>query len=101
MVSSLLIDFEAFADGTNASTQIPGLVFSNATVLTAGASLNEFEFPPKSKTNVMADVGGSVVIDLKSPFRISTGSSHIPRREEEDRRPSSPISSWPANHKLK
>src|SRR5207253_2029867 len=40
----------------------PGLTFSNATVATAGITLNEFEFPPRSGVNVAFDDGGAVTI---------------------------------------
>lgn len=48
---SITIDFGGLADGTAASLFIPVLMFSNATAVTAGVSLNEFEFPPHSGTN--------------------------------------------------
>jgi hypothetical protein len=65
--SSILIDFEGFTDGTFISTQFPGLTFSNAQILTAGISLNEFEFPPKSGVNVVADAGGPMSISFATP----------------------------------
>src|SRR5688500_7487854 len=62
------IDFESFADGESLTTQIAGLVFTNAIVLTAGISLNEFELPPASGANVAADDGGAMRIDFMSPI---------------------------------
>jgi hypothetical protein len=38
------IDFEGLTDSTAVTTQYSGLIFINATILTAGVSLNEFEF---------------------------------------------------------
>jgi hypothetical protein len=67
------IDFETFpdstpiADSTAITTQFPGLTFTNTTVITAGISLNEFEFPPYSGVNVAFDDGGSITIDFSSP----------------------------------
>src|SRR5712691_3984147 len=57
-----VIDFETLTDSTAITTQFAGLTFSNATVLTAGVSLNEFEFPPNSGNNVAADDGGAITI---------------------------------------
>lgn len=56
------IDFEAFADRTPITGQIPGSTFTNATILTAGIGLDEFEFPPHSGTNVLFDDGGPISI---------------------------------------
>src|SRR5438445_3289421 len=50
--SITLTDFEGLVDGTSVGSLIPGLVFTNATVLTAGISLNDFDFPPHSGKNV-------------------------------------------------
>lgn len=61
------IDFESLPDGASLTTHIPGLVFSNATVLTAGVSLNEFEFPPHSGTNVVFDDSGPLSITFLVP----------------------------------
>lgn len=43
---AVLVTFEGMPDGLSLSSEIPGLTFSGATVLTAGLSLNEFDFPP-------------------------------------------------------
>jgi len=56
------IDFEGFADSTHLTNQIPGLSFTHATILTAGITLNEFEFPPHSGHNVAFDDGGPLSI---------------------------------------
>jgi hypothetical protein len=39
-----------------------GVDFSAATVLSAGVSLNEFEFPPRSGANVIFDDGGPMLV---------------------------------------
>ena len=41
-------DFEGFPDGTVLSNQFAGLQFTNASVWTAGLTLNELSFPPHS-----------------------------------------------------
>jgi hypothetical protein len=61
------VDFEGFPDGTPLTTQYAGLVFSDATVITAGASLNELEFPPTSGNNVAFDNGGPITITFLTP----------------------------------
>lgn len=62
------IDFEGFADSTILTTQYPGVTFQNAIILTAGISLNEFEFPPHSGVNVASDNGGPISILFASPI---------------------------------
>ena len=68
------IDFETFpdstpiADSTPITTQFPGLTFFNTTVITAGISLNEFEFPPHSGSNASFDDGGPISIAFASPI---------------------------------
>ncbi len=42
-----VVDFEGLNDLDPVSAQYAGLTFTNATALTAGMSLNEFEFPPQ------------------------------------------------------
>jgi len=54
-------------DSTTLTTQFPGLIFSDATVISAGISLNEFELPPHSGTNVVFDDGGPMTISFASP----------------------------------
>lgn len=68
MAGQLTLDFEGFEDSTPLTTQIVGLTFSNATVLTAGISLNEFEFPPHSGANVVFDDGGPLTIGFAAPI---------------------------------
>lgn len=61
------IDFESLADLEIVATQFPGLTFANATALTAGISLNEFEFPPQSGNTVVTDEGGPLSIVFATP----------------------------------
>jgi hypothetical protein len=67
------IDFEGLPDSTIVTTQYPGLTFTNAIILTAGISLNEFEFPPHSGTNVVSDNGGFMTIAFSTPVTSVSG----------------------------
>ncbi|MEQ1758240.1 MAG: PEP-CTERM sorting domain-containing protein [Vicinamibacterales bacterium] len=67
LAGPITIDFDTLADGDLVISQFTGLTFSNATVLTAGISLNEFEFPPQSGNNVVFDDGGPMRVDFASP----------------------------------
>lgn len=67
------LDFEDLNDGDLVTTHYPGLTFSNAVVLTAGISLNEFEFPPHSGANVVSDNGGRITISFASPVTSVSG----------------------------
>ena len=62
------MDFESLPEGQPASTRVPGLSFTNATVLQAAASLNEVEYPPRSGKQVVCDVGGPMSISFTSPI---------------------------------
>ena len=57
-----VIDFEILASLESVTSQFAGLTFSNSTTLTAGISLNEFDFPPHSGDNVVSDDGGPITI---------------------------------------
>lgn len=70
---TLTIDFEGFPDSTSLTTQYPGLTFTNATVITAGISLNEFEFPPHSGVNVVFDDGSPISVNFASPILSFSG----------------------------
>lgn len=59
--------FDAFSDTEALTNQITGMTFTNASVLAAGFSLNESEFPPRSDFNVVFDDGGELTIDFDSP----------------------------------
>lgn len=61
-LSAAVLDFEGQADSTILTNQYPGLTFQNTIILSAGISLNEFEFPPHSGSNVASDNGGPVTI---------------------------------------
>jgi hypothetical protein len=68
--ATLILDFEEFTDNTNLVNQIPGITFSNATVLTsslAGGQLNEIDFPPHSEWNVAAGLSGWMEMEFASP----------------------------------
>jgi len=57
-----LVTFEGFSDSSSLTNEIPGLTFSDATILTAGISLNEFDYPPYSGENVAAGLNGSIQV---------------------------------------
>jgi hypothetical protein len=61
------ITFEELGNGDLVTDQYAVATFTNATVLTAGISLNEFEFPPQSGSNVIFDTGGPISIDFSMP----------------------------------
>jgi hypothetical protein len=63
----ITINFESHGDLDSVTTQHPGLTFTNAVALTAGVSLNEFDFPPHSGSNVVFDAGGVMRIDFNEP----------------------------------
>lgn len=67
VASPVVIGFESFFDGNSLTAQIPGMSFVNATVLTAGIGLNEFEFPPSSGVNAIFDDGGPITISFAVP----------------------------------
>lgn len=62
----VVIDFEGatFSDGSSVSNSVPGLVFTNDQVVTAGVSLNEFDFPPRSGSKALVDAVGPIRIDF-------------------------------------
>lgn len=64
----ILIDFEGLDDSVTVGSQLPGLTFSNATILTAELTLNEDELPPKSGAKVAFDDGGAIRIDFATPI---------------------------------
>jgi hypothetical protein len=61
------IDFEGLPDSTALTNQYAGLTFTNTIILSAGISLNEFEFPPHSGINVASDNGGPISIEFAVP----------------------------------
>lgn len=60
--SATAINFDSLSDLDAVTTQFSGLTFSNTTAATAGITLNEFEFPPRSGANVVFDNGGAITI---------------------------------------
>jgi len=67
------LTFEGFADSAVLTNQYTGAVFSNAIVLTAGITLNEFEFPPHSPSSVASDNGGPMSISFPSGVNSFSG----------------------------
>lgn len=65
--------FEGLPDSTVLTNQYTGLTFSNARILTAGISLDEFEFPPHSGVNVASDNDGSMTISFAIPISSFAG----------------------------
>jgi hypothetical protein len=79
--AQVTIDFEGLPDTTPVTNQYSaqGLTLAGATAISAGISLNELEFPPKSGTNVVFDDGGPItgsfavpVSDLEGFFTYSS-----------------------------
>jgi len=71
----ITIDFESLTEFTDVGSLLDGVTFTNAMVLTAGSSVNEFEFPPFSGTNVVYDTGSSLRIDFDE--EVSSVSAYI------------------------
>jgi len=67
--TTFTLNFDAFADSTPLTTQFSslGITFSEATVITAGESLNELDFPPYSGTNVAFDDGSPIMLAFSLP----------------------------------
>ncbi|MBM3765169.1 MAG: hypothetical protein FJW32_07230 [Acidobacteria bacterium] len=63
----ITIDFEGLADDSAITTEFAGLTFSNTRALTAGITLNDLEFPPRSGSNVAGDIGGPIDINFTIP----------------------------------
>src|ERR1035437_846057 len=68
-----LLDFESLTSLEVVTTQFPGLTFSNTITLTAGISLNELDFPPRSGVNVVSDDGGPISILFSTPMLSFSG----------------------------
>jgi hypothetical protein len=68
-----VIDFETFLDLQNVTTQIAGVTISSTVVLSAGLSLNEFDFPAHSGTNVAIDDIGPIWMHFASPLAAFSG----------------------------
>jgi len=63
----ITVDFENFLDSDLLVDQLVDLTMANTIVYSAGISLNEFEFPPFSGTNVVSDFGGPIKIQFATP----------------------------------
>lgn len=63
----VIYGFDFFSDSTSITNQIAGLSFAQTTAITAGVSLNEFEFPPRSGSVVVFDDGGAITINFATP----------------------------------
>jgi len=61
------LTFEDLSDGELLGSQYPGMTWAGAIVLTAGISLNEFEFPPYSGSHVASDYGGPMSVSFAAP----------------------------------
>jgi len=68
-----VLNFEGFPDSSILTNQYSGLTFTNAIILTAGISLNEFEFPPHSGVNVASDNGGPISISFDTTILSFSG----------------------------
>lgn len=72
LAQATVINFEDRLDGDMVTNQYAGVTFQNALALTAGLSLNEFEFPPMSGVNVVFDDGGAILLNFLTPV-VSVG----------------------------
>lgn len=66
-IGATIFDFESYGDGDAVSDLYPGVALTNATAIVASASLNEFEFPPRSGNTVVFDDGGGIGIAFSIP----------------------------------
>jgi hypothetical protein len=69
-------DFEGLTDLSELGAQLGGplgISFTNAVVLTAGASLNEIDFPPQSGAQVVSDLLGPMTLSFGSTITSFTG----------------------------
>ena len=64
VASPITIDFESLNDLESVNSQFAGLTFFGATNVTAGVSLNELDYPPRSGSNVVFDDGGPISISF-------------------------------------
>jgi len=63
----ITIGFENLAELTAIQNTYAGVNFGNATILTAGSSLNELDFPPKSGVNAVFDDSGPIIGTFSTP----------------------------------
>ena len=69
LAATVVLDFEGFPDSIILTNQYAGVTFANASILRAGISLNEFEFPAHSGINVASDHGGPMSLNFSSPVQ--------------------------------
>lgn len=69
------IDFETIADqvAVGNSYAADGVIFNNALSLTAGFSLNEFDYPPHSGVRAVGDSGGPMEMVFTNPITAFSG----------------------------
>ncbi len=67
------LDFEIVLANTLITNQYAGVTFANTVALTAGISLNEFEFPTHSGVNAASDNAGPITINFAGPQRSVAG----------------------------
>jgi hypothetical protein len=73
LIAATVIDFEGIPDSTPLGNTIPGLQFTNATVIDTTGLLNAGEFPPHSGIAVAFDDGGPMSIAFSSPVSTVSG----------------------------
>lgn len=66
--NAVTIPFDNLPDGAQVTNQYPGVTFANATAITAGLTLNEFEFPPKSGATAVYNEGGTMTLMFTPPI---------------------------------
>jgi hypothetical protein len=67
------LNFDNLVDSTSITNQFQGFAFQNAVAISAGISLNEFEFPPHSGPNIVFDNGGPMTIIFSPPVQSFAG----------------------------
>jgi hypothetical protein len=72
---TITIDFENLSDSTiiGSSYLSNGVIFSGAAIATAGFSLNDSEFPPRSGVNVAFDATGPITLFFVTPVSLFSG----------------------------
>jgi len=69
-----VVDFEGLTDFSSLTNEIPGLIFSNATVLSQLGSLNWPSFPPVSGDVVISNAPGATLsVDFAAPVSLVGG----------------------------
>jgi len=68
-----ILTFEGFSDLTVITNQYPRVVFNGATILTAGISLNEIDFPPHTGVNVIINSVGPMELVFSSSINYFSG----------------------------